>query len=157
METSMIVEPSSILPAGWEVSGTLPIVVTQTAPPFSQVLLETATQLPFFFLLVVGLWLIQRIAASIKQGDPFSHANARRLARIGVLLLAGYPLAVLAEGLFRNWFFSNENSPVLPEAEITIGFPLFSLSAILGGVCFLVLAEVFRYGLRLREDVEATV
>jgi hypothetical protein len=70
--------------------------------------------------------------------------------------LIGYPLAVIIDGFATNWFFSNEHSPVLPDGLI-IGFPIISLGAILGGLCMLVLAEVFRYGIGLREDVEATV
>lgn len=126
--------------------------------PLSQFLVVIATHASFFLLLVAGLWLVQRIAASIRQGgDPFQNATAQRLRWVGTLLLFGYPLAVFLEGFFRNWFFSNEHSPALLAAGTTIGFPVLSLGAILGGVCFLVLAEVFRYGVRLREDVEATV
>ena len=73
-----------------------------------------------------------------------------------MLLLIGYPLAVVIGGFFTNWFFSNENSPELADGMV-IGFPVISLSAILGGLCVLVLAQVFRYGIGLRENVEATV
>jgi hypothetical protein len=64
---------------------------------------------------------------------------------------------VITEGFLTNWFFSKEDSPVLPPGDMVIGFPIFSLGAILGGLCTLVLAEVFRCGVLLREDVEATV
>ena len=157
MDTVMSFEPSASLPAGWVVTGDLPVRVTMANPPLSQFLLLVGTHAPGFLLLVAGLWLIQRVAASIRRGDPFQEANARRLRWVGILLLLGYPLSVFVGGFFQNWFFSNEHSPALPPAEITIGFPVISLAAILGGFCFLVLAEVFRYGVRLREDVEATV
>ena len=156
MEVAMHPEPSVSLPAGWEVAGALPVSVTMADPPLSQVLLLVGSYAASFLLVVAVLWLIQRVAASIKRGDPFQQANVRRLRWIGILLLVGYPLAVVFDGFFTNWFFSNENSPVLAPGMV-IGFPIFSLGAILGGVCMLVLAEVFRYGVGLREDVEATV
>lgn len=154
METT--VQPSVSLPAGWEVAGDLPVRVTQADPPLSQFLLLVGSRAADFLLVVGVLWLIQRVAASIKRGDPFHQENVRRLRWIGILLLIGYPLAVIVGGLFTNWFFSNEHSPPLADGLI-IGFPIISLGAILGGLCMLVLAEVFRYGIGLREDVEATV
>lgn len=150
------VQSSVSLPAGWEVAGELPVRVTMADPPLSQVLLLVGSNAADFLLVVGVLWLIQRVAASIMRGDPFRQANVRRLRWIGILLLIGYPLAVFIRGFFINWFFSNEHSPVLPDG-LVIGFPIISLGAILGGVSMLVLAEVFRHGLWLREDVEATV
>ena len=156
METMTRVEPSVSLPAGWEVAGELPVRVTMADPPFPQFLLLVGSNAAGFLLAVGVLWLIRRVAASIWRGNPFHQANVRRLRWIGILLVIGYPLAVTMGGFFTNWFFSTEHSPVLPEG-LVIGFPIISLGALLGGLCTLVLAEVFRYGLHLREDVEATV
>jgi hypothetical protein len=157
MDTLMHVDQSVALPAGWEVAGPLPVRITMTDPPLLQVLLVVGNQAAGFLLVVAVLWLIQRIAASMRRGDPFQEANARRLRWTGILLLFGYPLVVVLEGFFQNWFFSNEHSPPLPPGGLSIGFPIISMVAILGGLCVLVLAEVFRYGIRLRDDVEGMV
>ena len=154
MEAGSQVEPP--LPAGWEVAGALPVSVTTPDPPFTQFLLLVGSKAAGFLLTVGVLWLIQRVAASMRRGDPFQQANVRRLRGIGLLFLIGYPLAVFVDGFFKNWFFSNEQSPALAP-DMLIDFPVFSLGAVLGGVCMLVLGEVFRYGVGLREDVEATV
>jgi len=156
METTVSVEPPVSLPDGWEAAGVLPVSVTTVDPPLSQYLLLVGSRAADFLLVVGVLWLIQRVAASIRQGNPFHQTNVRRLRWIGVLLLIGYPLAVIIGGFFTNWYFSNEHSPELADG-LVIGFPVISLGAILGGLCMLVLAEVFRYGIGLREDVEATV
>lgn len=157
MESMISVEESVSLPAAWEVAGHLPVRVKIADPPLSQFLLVVGSHVADFGLVVTVLWLIQKIAGSIRQGDPFNPANVRRLRWVGTLLVIGYPLAVIIGGLFTNWFFSNEHSPPLPPDSLVIGFPIISVGALLGGLCTLVLAEVFRYGLRLREDVEGTV
>jgi hypothetical protein len=156
METMTRLESSVALPAGSEVAGELPVRVTMANPPLLQFLLFVGSNAAGFFLAVGVLWLIRNIAASITRGDPFHQANVRRLRLTGILLLVGYPLSVIIGGFFTNWFFSNEHSPVLPDG-LVISFPIVSVGALLGGLCTLVLAEVFRYGIRLREDVEATV
>jgi DUF2975 family protein len=156
METMTRLESSVALPAGWEVAGELPVRVTMANPPLLQFLLFVGSNAAGFFLALGILWLIRSIAASVRRGNPFHPANVRRLRWIGILLLVGYPLSVIIGGFFTNWFFSNEHSPVLPYG-LVIGFPIVSLGAVLGGLCTLLLAEVFRYGIDLREDVEATV
>jgi len=157
METMISAEQSLSLPPRWEVAGHLPVRVRMADPPLSQFLLVIGSKAPDLVLTVGVLWLIQRIAGSVRRGDPFNAANVWRLRWIGTLLIIGYPLAVIIDGFFTNWFFSNEHSPALPPESLVIGFPVVSAGALLGGLCMLVLAEVFRYGLRLREDVEGTV
>ena len=88
MQVAMEAEPSESLPAGWEVAGALPVSVTMTNPPLSQFLLLVGSHAASFLLVVSVLWLIQRVAASIKRGDPFQQANVRRLRWIGILLLS---------------------------------------------------------------------
>jgi len=70
------------------------------------------------------------------------------------LLLVAYPLFQLAMGWIDQWIIST-GGPAIPGARADVD--PFSFGAVAGGLCLLVLAEIFSYGLSLREDVEATI
>jgi Protein of unknown function (DUF2975) len=105
------------------------------------------------------LWLLRGVARSAAAGDPFRTSNVTRLRWLGALFLLGFPLATIVEGSFTDWFFSTgvwAGGP-LPPGGIASGFPVVSGPAIMAAVCLFALAEVFAYGARLREDVDATI
>ena len=58
-----------------------------------------------------------------------------------------------------EWLFSAGiwTSGPLPPGGIATGFSVVSAPAILAAVSLFALAEVFAYGARLREDVDATI
>lgn len=103
-------------------------------------------------LLIVGvLWLLRRILVSVRQGDPFTAANVRRLRLIGLLLLIGTPIAALTASAFEQ---ALATSVSVPSSGIAITVPGGGLIAGLG---VFVLAQVFEHGVRLRDDVAGTV
>ncbi len=106
-------------------------------------------------LLVAGLWLARGFINSVLDGDPFGSANVQRLRRLGFLLVIGAPAVALLNSELAGALYND-----LPLDQIgRLGVAGFSLpvGAMVGGLGAFILAEVFAYGLRLREDVEATV
>jgi hypothetical protein len=90
-------------------------------------------------------------------GDPFGAANVRRLRGIGFVLIVGAPVVELINYGLRTALYND--LPATGSPALDIGAPGFSLpaGALLGGLGAFVLAEVFAYGVRLREDVDGTV
>ena len=78
---------------------------------------------------------------------------------LGAIFLLGFPLATFVERSFTEWFFSADvwTGGPLPPGGVAITAPLLSGPAILAAVCLFALAEMFAYGVRLREDVDATI
>jgi len=108
-----------------------------------------------FVLLAGALWLLRGLARSVREGDPFGPANVQRLRRLGFLLVVGAPVVELG-----NWALRLSLANTLPaNAFGNVGFRGFNFpfALLLAGLGAFILAEVFAYGVRLREDVEGTV
>jgi Protein of unknown function (DUF2975) len=120
-----------------------------------QQLLSAATAVGPALLLACGIWLLRGLAGSVRHGDPFEAANVRRLRQLGFLLVVGAPAAGLA-----NWALRIALVDTLPhDAFGGLSFQAFAFpfTAVFAGLGALILAEVFAYGVSLREDVEATI
>ena len=139
------------LPANTEVTDWGTVRFTLTDPSTKQLVLRTAEQLAPLLLLIPGLFLLRAFLQAVLAGNPFGDANARRLRTIALLLLVGAPLLSLIQLALRNALFNTIETDLASEGGALPG------GAILAGLAVLVLAEVFAYGVRLREDVEATV
>lgn len=104
-------------------------------------------------LLAIGvLLLLLAITRTLRQGDPFVHDNARRLYAIAALVgIGGQALAVLG-GFGRLAILDHPTvAPfVVPELDLTF-------TPLLVGLGVAVLAEIFRQGTVLRDDVEGLV
>lgn len=143
------------LPPGFDLVEHVPIQVTLRQPTLAQLLLSVAVGLLPLLLVAAVLWLLRGLARSVRHGDPFSAANVRRLRRLGLLFLLGYPVMVLVTRLLQNWLVTT--LPVLPLGGIGTTLDVISPIALLAGLVMFLLAEVFAHGLRLREDVEGTI
>jgi Protein of unknown function (DUF2975) len=143
------------LPRGVVLTHDLPVTLEVKDPSARQLLLSTGTAVGPFVLLAGALWLLRGLARSVRQGDPFGPANVQRLRRLGFLLVVGAPVVESV-----NWALRLSLANTLPPNALgSIGFPGFSFPFVLllAGLGAFILAEVFAYGLRLREDVEGTV
>jgi Protein of unknown function (DUF2975) len=143
------------LPPGFDLVEHVPIQVTLRQPTPAQLLLSVAVGLLPLLLVAAVLWLLRGLARSVRQGDPFSAANVRRLRRLGLLFLLGYPVMVIITRLLQDWLVTT--LPVLPLGGIGTTLDVISPIALLAGLVMFLLAEVFAHGLRLREDVEGTI
>ena len=143
------------LPPGFDLVQHVPIQVTFRQPTPAQLLLSVAVGLLPLLLVAAVLWLLRGLARSVRQGDPFGAANVRRLRRLGLLFLLGYPAMVIVSKLLQDWLVTT--LPVLPLGGIGTTLDVINIFALLAGLGMFLLAEVFAHGLRLREDVEGTI
>lgn len=143
------------LPAGLQVAGSPDVVVQVADPTSQQMLLRSATDLGPLALFVSGLWLLRGFMSSVRQGDPFGQRNVRRLRSLGFILVAGAPLVELLNYLLRSELFNV--LPPFPAANLGLAGYTLPAAALLGGLGAFILAEVFAYGVRLREDIEGTI
>ncbi|MDP9119380.1 MAG: DUF2975 domain-containing protein [Actinomycetota bacterium] len=147
------------LPEAFEIAGPLPVNVDIADPSLTQRVIATVPPFVWWALALGVLWLLRKVARSAVQGDPFQRANVARLRWVGALFLLGFPLATIVEGYFTDWLFSAGvwTGGPLPPGGIRTEFPVVSGPAIMAAVSLFALAEVFAYGARLREDVDATI
>lgn len=117
----------------------------------NQVYVSLARDLVAVTLVVAILWLMRLLLRSVREGDPFTAANVRRLRAIGFLLVVGAPIAYLVAFACEQWLAASS-----PPGELGATFTLPGAGPAVGLGVF-VLAEVFAHGARLRADVEGTV
>jgi hypothetical protein len=109
-----------------------------------------------FGLFVV--YMVLRILQSLGAGDPFVSANVRRVYAVAVAVLVGSLALPVAEACadIALW-----NGRVPVEEVVLLSFDLGMgpgpLAGFVVGLLLLSLAEVFRRGTRMREDVEGLV
>jgi hypothetical protein len=124
-------------------------------PTKAQVALEAGLELVPLVLVAIGLWLLRGVAGSVRRGDPFAPDNVRRLRGIGFLLIGGSLLLAFVEASLRQALY--DRLPANPFGNlVTEGFNIRG-NAFIAGLGVFILAEVFAHGVRLREDVEATI
>ena len=139
------------VPAEVFITQRVPVTLRISDADTEQVLYAMGRDVVPVLLVVSVLWLLRRILVSVREGDPFTAANVRRLRNIGLLLLIGTPIAALTGSAFEQALASSVSAP---GSGIEIGVPGGGLIAGLG---VFVLAQVFEHGVRLHEDVEGTV
>lgn len=106
-------------------------------------------------LAVCVLYLLLRIVRTLRAGDPFVAANARRLTVMGFLVAVG--------GIVLQAVRTAAEMAVIERVDRlapgVVGGREFELSflPVAAGLLLVGLAEVFRQGARLREDVEGLV
>jgi len=148
------------LPETFEIAGPLPVNVDLADPSLSQRVIATVPVFVWWALALVVLWLVRKVARSAAQGDPFKASNVTRLRWLGALFLLGFPFATMIAGYFGDLLFSPDvwtGGPLPPGGIDTGSQVVVSAPAIMAAVCLFALAEVFAYGARLREDVDATI
>lgn len=135
-----------------ELSGLPQVTATLLSPSYDQRLGLLGGRLIGGLTALGVLLLLWQITRSLRRDEVFARVNARRLTWLAVVLGVGGTLAQLltAFGTVR-----------VLDAEFVRGSvtPVFELSflPLLGALGVGVLAEVFRQGAALREDVEGLV
>jgi hypothetical protein len=146
-----------VAPQGWgEYSdGTRAGVVTFWDSGFLP-LLAWALLLTLPVIAVGVLWFILgRMVSTAVDGDPFTGANASRLALIGVVLLVGPYLFIVTSHLVRVWMLSS--STVAGKVDAAMPWSTVPLWPLGAGIAVLALAATWRVGVRLRDDVAGLV
>jgi hypothetical protein len=116
-----------------------------------QLLLSTARDLILIAFTVTLVWLIRQLLLSVREGDPFTATNVRRLRIIGFLFAVGVPIGVLIIQALEDSLAASSEVGELGSS--------FSIGAapLLVGLGVFILAEVFAHGVRMRDDLEGTV
>jgi len=107
-------------------------------------------------LLALGLWVLSQLRAvlcTLRDGKPFTPANALRIRRIAWLAIVG-ELVRAAVVFFENDYAATH---FVSEGLHFSARPEINVFAIVNGLITLVVAEVFRIGARLDEDQSLTV
>lgn len=143
------------LPADLRFSSGLDVTLEVHNPSTKVMLLRSAMEFGAGLLAIAGLWLLRGFLQSVARGDPFGARNVRRLRTLGFLLVVGAPIVEVVNYSLREALFVS--IPPVPEFNIGIAGPMLPLAALLGGLAAFILAEVFAFGMRLREDAEATI
>ena len=138
------------LPGDVVVPSHVPVSIRIKDPSMRQVLLSAGRDAVPIAYFIAMLWFVRRLLRSVRDGDPFTGANVRRLRIIGLLLLC------LPVGSFIINAFEGALAATSEVGELGNSVGL-STAGPLAGVGVFVLAEVFARGVRLREDVEGTV
>lgn len=101
---------------------------------------------------LVIIWLLFGVVRAVRESDPFTRGSARRLT-----LLAG---TVAAGGIGVNLLYEIADNVLLARsvlASVVAVDATLSFIPLAAGAAIAVLAEAFRHGSRLREDVEGLV
>ena len=123
------------------------------APQRAFLFVNAAFLLALFLLAIWGLGQLHKVFGTLRKGQPFIDANARRLRRVAVAVIAGE--LVRAAMVFFNQFYAKTHftaTGLLFDASFNIDF-----FAVVLGLIVLAIAEVFAAGTRLDEDRALTI
>lgn len=139
------------LPANVRPAARVPVSVEIEDPSLGESLAVVGIGTVQLAVAIVVASFLLRIVNSVRKGDPFNSDNVRRLRGIALTLLIGWPIGQLLSQILGSGLA--ERAGVRDDGFVlAIGGPLP-----IAGIGVLVLGEVFRHGIRLREDVEATI
>jgi hypothetical protein len=143
------------LPHGLVLTDNPEVSVDVRDPSRTQVLLQALTWVGPAIIAGLVLWFLRGLLRSADEGDPFGPDNVNRLRRIGLALAFGAPIVVAVDQVLNKHLFNALPGDV--KAHLTLPGFAFPWAPIVAGIGAFILAAVFEYGVRLREDVEATV
>ena len=100
------------------------------------------------------VWLLLRLVGGLRSGDPFTTENVRRLDTIALVIGIGAAVVALV-GMVRDVAVSGAVLPAGTDQVFVLPTPVIPwLTAML---VVAAIAQAFRHGVRLREDVDGLV
>lgn len=104
-------------------------------------------------LLAAGsLFVVLKVVRSVRTGTPFTRENVRRLRIVALLVGLGGTFVAATDEIVRRWLL--DNSAV---ADIVIRDWHLSFVPLLAGVLIAVVAEVWRAGVAIADDLDGVV
>ncbi len=101
-----------------------------------------------------GALLLLPVLRSIAAGEPFAHGNARRIAVVAVLVGANGALVPLLPAAATAMVLGRTGASLEGVFEQSVNFPLLPFALV---AALLVVAEAFRRGEQIADDVEGLV
>ncbi|MFE0703163.1 DUF2975 domain-containing protein [Streptomyces sp. NPDC058872] len=138
--------------SGMAPTGTHRVDLAFLSPDLGQRLLLALPEVIGSLLLLLILTLLFTMARTLRDGDVFVPANARRLSIIGLTVLAQSLLTPMLPALTTELLVSGT-----PMAEEVPFSATFTGGHVLLALLVLALGEVFRRGTKLRADTEGLV
>ncbi|MBX2964891.1 MAG: DUF2975 domain-containing protein [Cyclobacteriaceae bacterium] len=111
-----------------------------------------------YYLLM--LFVVRKIVLSTRHETPFVEANVFRLRMLGIMLLLIEPLSWLGKTIMLRNLSTYVEVEFFKKSydQLSLGVPFqFFSTWIIAGVLVLVLAEIFRSGIALRNESELTI
>ncbi|MDH3301857.1 MAG: DUF2975 domain-containing protein [Acidimicrobiia bacterium] len=135
-----------------ELGGPVEVQLSFWDPTESQRTIWAIDQLLAPLLVAAGIWLVLQIVRSTRRGDPFTAINEQRLWSLAVLVGVGATAYQLIAGFLHMLLIQRSAAADMFATTATISFlPLIF------GLLIALLAAVWRIGIDLRDDVEATI
>ncbi|MBB1245340.1 DUF2975 domain-containing protein, partial [Streptomyces durbertensis] len=144
--------PDAVASGPVTLGGTRQAEVAFAEPDLPQRMLLALPEVAGSLLLALVLFLLLRIAGTLRAGDVFVPRNARRLLAIAVATVAIGLLGPLVEAITTQLLVADT-----AVAEAVPFVYTVSTAPLLLGVLIAALAEAFRQGTRLRADTEGLV
>jgi len=145
------------LPPGLSPEGSLPVTVAVDRSTLASRVLSRLSSVPVDMVFVVVIWLLRGLALTAvgtpgSPANPFVWVNVRRLRAIGLIIMLSPVVDTWSSIAYfeLGWQTLKENG--IYTWDVSTMFLKFGI-----GVVFLIIAEVFASGIRLREDVEGLV
>jgi hypothetical protein len=115
-------------------------------------LAQAGPRLAVHALVLFVIWLLWRIVRTLPTGEVFTAANGRRMVGIGLAVaLGGSAVQLLAYAGERDIIARSAAAGILKAAFS------FSFLPLVVGAVLILLAEIFRQGVRLRTEVDGLV
>lgn len=125
----------------------------QEKHPSHAITFSMLATLPIAACNIMILFQLRKILSTVLEGNPFVAENARRLRHIAFALFAITLVSILTGSLAGRW---QQEMIQLPGVQAIARWRL-DFSQIGSGVLVLVLAEVFRLGVAMREEQDLTI
>jgi hypothetical protein len=130
---------------------------------FSSEIVEPITKLTFMFtilsiapllvLIVLIIYQLRKIFETLVNENPFVEDNAKRLKNIGIFVI----LTSIVQTILQSYVGKNLVQAIRsPHVQIRTMIE-FDMVVIFLGVIFIVLAEVFKIGAKMKEEQDLTV
>lgn len=142
-------------PAGVGAQNPVEIAVAVNDPSAAERVVDALPNLLIAAIIIIVCWLVLRLLNDLRRGEPFSAANVRRVRIIAALVGIGAIVVSFCESVSNAQLLVNRlpaNSDM--DAVFIMSVPLPWLVAML---LLAVVAEVYRRGTELRDDVEGLV
>ncbi len=116
------------------------------------ILLEWIFALPFFAVVVLGLFLARSFLRDVLGRQVFSATNARRLTLLGWLLIGAGVALPLLDFLHSALLIKTAGLEGVP-----LSLRIWSFGTFVPGILVLVVAAAWRYGVELQQDRDLVV